>query len=342
MGLPPVIDGHNDALLRVRRHGGSLLDRSEVGHLDVPRAREGGLAAGFFAVFVPGDDRIDWAEVAGPPYDLPLSPPVDADRAAIEAAAMADLLVASEGPLRVVRTAAELQRCVTEGPLGAILHLEGAEPIEPDLSNLEGWYERGLRSIGLVWSRPNAFATGAAFRSPGSADTGPGLTRAGRALVDACERLGIVVDVSHLNTRGLRGVLRRARGPVVATHSNAHAVSPSSRNLTDPELRAIAATGGVVGIVFSVALLRPDGGFDTRTPIADVVRHVGHVAETAGIDHVALGSDFDGALIPDEIGDVTGLPRVLEALRAAGYGGDELRKIAHGNWLRVLREVWRG
>ena len=339
MTLPPIIDGHNDALLRVRRSGASLVERTDEGHLDVPRAREGGLAAGFFAVFVPGEERIEWEAVAGPPYDLPLSPPVDPDHAALEAAATADLLE----PARLVRTAEELDACVAgEGQLGAILHLEGAEPIEPDLSNLEGWYERGLRSIGLVWSRPNVFACGAPFRYPGSADVGPGLTRAGRALVDACERLGIAIDVSHLNTRGLRAVLRRARGPVLATHSNAHAVSPSSRNLTNQELRAIAATGGVVGICFSVAMLRPDGRFDTRTPLADVVRQVDHVADKAGIDHVALGSDFDGAVIPDEIGDVTGLPHVLEALRAAGYDDEALRKIAHGNWLRALREVWRG
>src|SRR2546421_7797609 len=334
MTLPPVIDGHNDSLLRVRRAGGSLLERSEAGHIDVPRAREGGLAAGFFAVFVPGEDRIDWRALRPPPFELPLSPPVDPERAALEAAAMADLLA---GELPVARTAEELERCIAGGPLGAILHLEGAEPIEPDLTNLEGWYERGLRSIGLVWSRPNAFARGAPFRYPGSADTGPGLTRAGRALVDACHRLGILLDVSHLNTRGLRGVLRRAAGPVVATHSNAHAVCPASRNLTDAELRAIAATGGVVGITFSVAMLRPDGRLDTRTPIADVVRHGDHGTEQVGIEHVALGSDFDGAAIPDEIGDVTGLPRVLDALRAAGYGDDEPRKIAHGNWLRCLR-----
>src|SRR5919204_4971027 len=339
MRLPPVIDGHNDALLRVRRHGSSLLERSESGHLDAPRAREGGLAAGFFAVFVPGEDRIDWRALGPPPFELPLALPVDPERAALEAAATADLLARS---LAIVRTAEELERCVAGGPLGAILHLEGAEPIEPDLSNLEGWYARGLRSIGLVWSRPNAFARGAPFRYPGSADVGPGLTRAGRALVDVCGRLGIVLDVSHLNTRGLRGVLRRARGPIVATHSNAHTVCPASRNLTDAELRAIAATGGVVGICFSVAMLRPDGGLDTRTTLADVVRHVDRVAAVAGIDHVALGSDFDGAVIPDEIGDVTGLPRLLEALRAAGYGDGDLRKIAHGNWLRVLREVWRG
>ena len=126
---------------------------------------------------------------------------------------MADLLVRS---VHVVRTTEELERCVAGGPLGAILHLEGAEPIEPDLSNLEGWYERGLRSIGLVWSRPNAFATGAPFRYPGSADVGPGLTRAGRALVDACERLGIVLDVSHFPTLGVDRGTERIRFGVLA------------------------------------------------------------------------------------------------------------------------------
>jgi membrane dipeptidase len=116
MSLPPVIDGHNDVLLRIRRSGGNLLERTDEGHLDVPRAREAGVAAGFFAVFVPGDDRIDWAAVAEPPYELPLSPPIDADRAALEAAAMADLLVEAQGPLSLVRTAADLERCLAGGP----------------------------------------------------------------------------------------------------------------------------------------------------------------------------------------------------------------------------------
>src|SRR5438105_34957 len=219
MSLPKVIDGHNDALLRVRRFGGSLLERSPGGHVDLPRAREGGLAGGFFAVFVPGAENVD--DLLGVTDDVGLSPPLDPETAALEAAATADLL-RDGGGLKVVRTARELERCFDDGSLGAILHLEGAEPIEPDLSNLEGWYERGLRSVGLVWSRANAFAEGVPFRLPSSPDTGPGLTRAGRTLVDACNRLGILLDVSHLNARGVRGVLRRSRAPVVATHSNAH------------------------------------------------------------------------------------------------------------------------
>src|SRR5919198_3647194 len=209
MSLPAIVDGHNDALLRVRRSGGSLLDRSEAGHLDVPRAREGGLAAGFFAVFVPGEDRIDWRALGPPPFELPLAPPVDPERAALEAAAMADLLV---GSLPVVRTAEELERCVAGGPLGAILHLEGAEPIEPDLSNLEGWYERGLRSIGLVRSRPNAFASGAPFRYPGSADARsrpdarrPRARRRVRAARDRARRL------APEHARAARGAAPRAR-----------------------------------------------------------------------------------------------------------------------------------
>src|SRR5256885_16566515 len=122
MSLPRVVDGHNDSLLRVRRSGGSLLERSEAGHIDVPRAREGGLAAGFFAVFVPGEDRIDWRALGPPPFDLPLSPPVDPKRAALEAAALADLL-ADELP--VVRTAEGLEGCGAGRPPGAVLPLAG-------------------------------------------------------------------------------------------------------------------------------------------------------------------------------------------------------------------------
>jgi membrane dipeptidase len=181
-----------------------------------------------------------------------------------------------------------------------------------------------------------------AFRYPSSPDTGGGLTAAGRALVRACNRLGILVDVSHLNERGFRDVARLSEAPLVATHSNAHAVCPSARNLTDEQLRAIAASGGVVGVAFDVTMLRPDGRLETDAPLADVVRHVDHVARVAGIECVALGSDFDGCALPDALGDAAGLPRVLEAISAAGYGDYELARIAHGNWLRVLRATWQG
>src|SRR5213076_3622570 len=132
----------------------------------------------------------------------------------------------------------------------AIVHFEGADPLAPDLSDLHRWYERGLRSVGLVWSRPNAFAEGVPFRFPSSPDTGPGLTAAGRDLVRACNRLGILVDLSHINEQGFWDVARLSAAPLVATHSAAHSLCPSTRNLTDKQLEAIKASEGMVGLTF--------------------------------------------------------------------------------------------
>jgi membrane dipeptidase len=219
--------------------------------------------------------------------------------------------------------------------------MEGAEPIAPDLSNLEDWYERGLRSIGLVWSRPNDFAEGVPFRFPSSPDTGPGLTDAGRELVRACNRLGILVDLSHLNEAGFWDVAGLSNAPLVATHSNAHALCAASRNLTDAQLDAIRDSHGVVGVNFAVSFLREDGTLVQDTPITEIVRHVDYFVEHMGIDHVAFGSDFDGAEVPQALGGAAGLPKLVDALRDAGYDDDAVAKITHGNWLRVLRETWR-
>jgi membrane dipeptidase len=219
--------------------------------------------------------------------------------------------------------------------------MEGAEAIAEDLSNLHDWYDRGLRSIGLVWSRPNRFASGVPFEFPASPDTGPGLTDAGRALVRACNELGILVDVSHLNERGFWDVVEISDRPVVATHSNAHALCPSTRNLTDRQLDAIRDSGGIVGVNFAVTFLREDGMNDLEgTGLDEIVRHVDYLANRMGIDHVAFGSDFDGAAVPVELGGVAGLPRLVDSLRER-YEQDEVDRITHGNWLRVLDATWR-
>jgi membrane dipeptidase len=219
--------------------------------------------------------------------------------------------------------------------------MEGAEAIAPDLSNLEHWYARGLRSIGPVWSRANAFASGVPFRFPSTPDIGPGLTDAGRALVSACNRLGILVDLSHLNEAGFWDVAALSSAPLVATHSNAHALCPASRNLTDAQLDAIRDSGGLVGVNFAVTFLREDGIQVPDTPLSEIVRHVLYLAERMGIDHVALGSDFDGAVVPLELGGAAGLPKLVDALRAAGFDDAAVAKITHENWLRILRATWR-
>jgi membrane dipeptidase len=267
-----------------------------------------------------------------------LPPPVPHEEALAAAATTAARLFALEaiGGVRVVRGTADLDRSAEDGRLGAVLSLEGAEAIDRDLAGLDAWYAAGLRAIGPVWSRPNDFGHGVPFRFPSSPDTGDGLTTAGQRLVRRCNELGIMVDLSHLNERGFWDVARISGAPLVASHSGAHALCPSSRNLTDEQLAAIGTTGGLVGVVFAVPFLRADGADDPDTPLETLVAHVRHVAEHAGIDHVGLGSDFDGARVPAAVGDVSGLPRVLDALRDDGFSEDEVERIAWGNWRRVL------
>jgi membrane dipeptidase len=332
-----VFDGHNDAVSRVWKAGGDaaagFLAGDGAGQLDLPRAARGGLAGGCFAVFTcsPGEDSYD----SGAYFTA-----VDQRRALKEALAQVALLLrlerASGGLFRVARSVAELDG---DG-LAAVLHLEGAEPIGPGLEELDVLHAAGMRSLGVVWSRPNAFATGVPFEFPGSPDQGPGLTETGRELVRACGELRILVDVSHLNARGFWDVAELSAAPLVASHCGAHALCPSPRNLTDDQLRAIGESGGLVGINFHVGFLRADGADDADTPLSAIAAHAAHVAEVAGVDAVALGSDFDGATMPAALGDVSGLPAVLDALRAGGFGAADVEKIAWRNWRRVLEATW--
>ena len=226
------------------------------------------------------------------------------------------------------------------GPPATVLHLEGAEAIDPGLEALQTWYAAGLRSLGPVWSRPNAFAHGVPFVFPSSPDIGPGLTSAGVELVRRCAELGILVDLSHLNEAGFWDIARLEAGPLVASHAGAHAVAAASRNLTDAQLDAIAATDGLVGIVFACSFLRPDFADTADTPIELIARHARYVADRIGVRHVAFGSDFDGTTIPAAVGDAAGMPRVLGALRDAGFTDAELVEIGWNNWRRVLAAWW--
>lgn len=351
----PIFDGHNDTLLRVCPPGGgegrSFFTRSEEGHLDLPRAREAGFSAGFFAIFVPAPTE----DQSGPPdprliqktkegHEVQMAAPIDPEYAAeTTRAAVGDLYrleEAADGAIKVVRNVGELIHCLDQDVLAVVLHFEGAEAIDPRLRNLEAFYEQGLRSVGIVWSRPNAFGWGVPFKFPASPDIGPGLTGAGKELVRACNELGIVLDLSHLNEQGFWDVARLSDAPLVATHSDVHALVPTPRNLTDEQLAAIGDTNGVVGINFAVGFLSSDGRHDGDAPMATIVRHLDYIAQHIGIDHVALGSDFDGATIPSEMGDVTGLPRLLAALSDQGYDDEALRKVTHGNWIRLLRDTW--
>jgi membrane dipeptidase len=339
----PVIDGHNDALLRVWRSGGSLRDRDDEGCLDLPRMREGGIAAGFFAIFAPAEDgdAPDPRSLVVPTadgYEVPMESPLPFERAVRVADELASI---AERDLFLVRTVAELKRCLAGEEVGAILHFEGAEPVEPGLGNLEAWVARGLRSLGIVWSRPNAFGHGVPFRFPGTPDTGPGLTAAGRELVRACNELGVMIDVAHLNEAGFHDVARLSDRPIVSTHSGVHALCPIPRSLTDAQLDTIRDSGGIAAIVFDTPMTRADADLVAETPLDTILDHVDYVAGRIGLDHVALGSDFDGAHPPNALADATKMPALLDALAARGWSDDDLRALGHRNWLRVLGDTWR-
>ncbi|MGD2048883.1 MAG: dipeptidase [Chloroflexota bacterium] len=350
---PLIVDGHNDTLLALydsdRGKGRSFFDSNEIGHLDLPRALEGGFGGGFFAIFVPVPKDRENKEVDSTPEPLmPYlleEPQVKKEYAQKVTAGIMDLLFGleeeSNGQFKVIRTSAELETCLNDRIMAAILHFEGAEAIEPDLSNLEYYYDRGLRSLGLTWSRPNDFAHGVPFGFPHSPDQGPGLTSAGYELVRVCNQLGILIDLSHLNERGFWDVARLSKAPLIATHSAIHTLCPSTRNLTDEQLAAIADSDGLVGINFHKGFLREDGDFKAETSLTEIVRHINYVSKTIGIDHVALGSDFDGADMPEDLGDAAGLPRLMAVLAADGYDHKALKKIAHENWQRVLKNTWK-
>jgi membrane dipeptidase len=311
--------------------------------MDLPRMRTGGMRAGIFAVFTPSAGaREEPLARADGVVEFEMAPRVDRDVAAAHATVVAGRLLGLEraGAVRVARTPDDLDTARDGGPPAAVLHLAGAEAIDPDLESLELWHAAGLRSIGLAWSRPNAFGHGVPFVAPSSPDTGPGLTDAGRGLVRRCEELGIMLDVSHLNEAGFWDVARFGKAPIVASHSAAHALCACSRNLTDDQLDAIGASGGLVGIVFACALLRPDFADDSDTPIGLIAEHTRYVADRIGVAHVGLGSDFDGATVPARLGDVAALPRLLAALSDAGFTDDEIASIAWNNWRRVTGACW--
>ncbi|RYG73695.1 membrane dipeptidase [Lentibacillus lipolyticus] len=345
----PIFDGHNDTLLRLEMANDtpSFFQESTEGHIDLPRARKSNFGGGFFAVYTPNENYEvkpeDYATENG--YDVPLPPPIQQENALAFTNALASRLfrleAASAGQLKVVRQTEELKFCLENDIIAAIFHIEGAEAIDTDLDALHVLYQAGLRSLGIVWSRPNKFGEGVPFRYPSSPDTGAGLTEAGKNLVRECNQLGIMIDTTHLNEKGFWDVANLTDAPLVATHSNAHALSPIARNLTDQQLAAIAESNGMVGINYAVNMLREDGGLGSDISLDEIVRHIAYVAEKFGVDHVGLGSDFDGTTVPDSMQDVTGLPKLLDRLQAHGFQEHELQKITHQNWLRVLKHTWR-
>ena len=346
--MVPFFDGHNDTLLRLSLYRqpspeSLFLDGRPDGHIDLPRARVGGMVGGLFALYAPSSTGLSFDHFSGVSYDCPLPPEVPiAEAQAIifkQIAILLRIVAASNSKVVLCKSATEIRRTIDAGGFAIVLHLEGAEAIDPDLHALDVLHAAGLRSLGPVWSRTNIFGYGVPMRFPSSPDTGPGLTAAGIELVKTCNRLGILFDLAHITEKGFWDVARLSQAPLVATHSNVHDLCPSSRNLTVRQLDAIRDSDGMVGLNLATCFLRPDGQMSADTDLEIVVRHIDGLIAHLGETRVGLGSDFDGAIVPEAVGSVAGTQAIFQALSAKGYNTELLQKLAVANWLRVLEQT---
>ncbi|MDR7316043.1 dipeptidase [Brevibacillus nitrificans] len=237
--------------------------------------------------------------------------------------------VASE-QFRMITTKADLQDCVLKGRKGAILFVEGAHALEESLVQLRTWYRLGVRGMTLTWNHGNAVADGSGEPNPG------GVTAFGRQVVAEMNRLGMIIDVSHLSDPGFWDIMELSQAPVIASHSNSRQLCDHPRNLTDEQIKALIAKDGVMGLTFVDFFTVEE---KRKVWIDDILRHLDHVCALGGVDHVAFGSDFDG--ISQTYGDLTcagDYPLLLEALLKR-YKEEEVMKFVQGNWLRVFGNV---
>lgn len=312
-----IFDGHCDTLLEVLDGKRRLHERSTEGHIDLPRLREGGVTAQVFAIFI--EDKY-----------LP-------GRAARQTLRMFDTfyneLAANADSLMLATKADDIEKAKETDKVAAVVGIEGAESLEGELGLLRMYHRLGVRLLTIAWSRRNEAADGIQ-----ETRTGGGLTNFGLKVVEECNRLGIMVDISHLSPAGVRDVLEVSSQPVIASHSNAYALCPHPRNLTDQQLAALAEKGGVVGVTFVPSFITEDR---KEASLEKLLDHIDHIVHVAGIDHVGLGSDFDGFSPPPPVGleDVTRLPGITSGLLRRGYAEDAIRKILGGNFLRVFRQV---
>ncbi|MBP2170375.1 membrane dipeptidase [Erwinia toletana] len=346
--LVPVFDGHNDVLLRLwRSHAadpvGAFLNGPAAGQMDLPRIRQGGMAGGLFATYVP-TGGVKARSVPGKLNfsDVPETPSIEEARNITFSLLNTLIRIEknSNGQAKICRTAADIRHSIENKVLAMVMHIEGAEALDADLELLEVLYAAGLRTLGPLWSRPNIFGDGVPFRFPSSPDIGAGLTEAGLRLVRACNQLRIMVDLSHMDEKGFWQTAAISDAPLVASHSNAHALCAQSRNLTDKQLAAIRESNGFVGVNFGTMFLREDGKKSPDATVNEIVRHVDYLLEKVGEDGVGFGSDFDGTTIPPDMKDVAGLPLLVKALAQRGYDRALLEKICYRNWIRVLEASW--
>lgn len=313
-----VFDGHCDSLIEITDGVRSWDVDSGIGQLDLPRLKAGGIDAQIFAVFV---------------RDLRLKDGAKETLAMIET--LHGILETWTGEMTLATKAEHIRQARRSGKIAAILGMEGAEGLEGEIKLLRAYHRLGLRNIGLTWNRRNHAADGVA-----ESRSGGGLTEFGRLLVQEMRRLGIMLDIAHLAPAGVQDVFQVYEGPVVASHANAHAICRHRRNLTDEQLEAVAASGGLVGVTFVPDFLSEQGK-EEPSLFDKLLEHIEHIVHLVGIDHVGIGSDWDGniSLPAGFMQDVSHTPMLTEGLVQRGFTEAQIRKILGENWLRVFEQV---
>ena len=327
--IPLVVDLHCDSLLPHAAGTRDLRQRSTTGHLDIPRMKEGGVNGQLLAIWVDPENMKKGEYV----------PFVERSLAALE-----KLALDATGDLALARSPDEFRAVTASGRIAAIAAVEGGHAIEADLGNLDRFYKLGVRALTITWCNSNELADGG--RDKNMPHNGTSLL--GREAIRRMNALGMLVDVSHCSEKAFFDILDTAQAPVIASHSGAAKVHQfANRNLSDEQLKRLAANGGMVGIVFLPDFLK---GHDRNAPsisdrvpkegtpatLADLIHHIDHVCQLIGPNHVGLGSDFDGfegGLIGLE--DCSKMPAIADALRARNYPEPDITKILGTNFLRI-------
>lgn len=317
-----IIDGHCDTILDAAgidldsgfKPKRDINQRSDIGHIDIPRLHEAGVTAQFFALFT----RDDFVE--------------EATAHTRELLSLFDSVIEKSPLAFKARDASDIEKAARSGKVAAFLAIEGGEAIGNDLDNLVKFYEQGVRLLTITWNRRNLLARGV-----GTAGD-DGLSRLGKDAIRLMDSLGMIVDVSHLSDQAFYELLDVATKPIVASHSNSRSLCPHPRNLSDDQARKIAATGGLIAITFAGLFIdeKPE-----NVSLARLAEHIDHLVSVAGIDHIGLGSDFDG--FSDRAGlalhSCLDIPKLKQELERRGYRQDDIAKIMGTNWARVMAGV---
>jgi len=311
-----IFDAHCDTLLDIVNHKRLLGDRSSIGHLDIPRLKEGGVNIQVFAAFI--------EDIYKP------------DRALKRTLQLIDTfyreLDKNKDKISLTTSYHQIEKANSTGKIAAILSIEGGEALEGDLGVLRVLYRLGVRLITLTWNQRNQIADGA-----NESRTGSGLTEFGLKVINEMNRLGMLIDVSHLSETGFWDVIKNSKAPIVASHSNCYNLCPHLRNLKDKQIKALADRGGVIGVTFVPEFLTKA---KREANIEDVIGHIDYLVKIGGVDCVGLGSDFDGTEnLPLDLEGVDKMPNITKGLLNRGYKEKEIRKILRGNFLRVFEEI---